>query len=138
MELRIGELSQQTGCKVVTIRYYEKEGLLPEPSRDASNYRRYDESHVERLHFIRHCRSLDMTLEETRFLLDLKADAHQSCDEVETLLDTHLLKIEHRVRALLSLKEQLLKLRTSCSGEQEIASCGILRELSTRAETQQA
>ena len=64
--MKIGELATLTGCPVETIRYYEREGLLPAPSRSAGNYRQYDTAHVERLSFIRHCRSLDMTQEEIR------------------------------------------------------------------------
>ena len=62
MEIRIGDLAKRSGCEVVTIRYYEKEGLLPKPARSGGNFRLYGEAHIERLQFIRHCRSLDMTL----------------------------------------------------------------------------
>lgn len=68
MEIKIGELAKRTGCEVVTIRYYEKEGLLPEPARSDGNFRLYGAAHVERLRFIRHCRSLDMSLSEIRTL----------------------------------------------------------------------
>ena len=54
MQVQIGELAKRSDCKVVTIRYYEKEGLLPEPLRSSGNYRLYDEGHLERLQFIRH------------------------------------------------------------------------------------
>ena len=69
MTIKIGELARRTECQVETIRYYEKEGLLPEPTRSRGNYRLYGEAQVERLQFIRHCRSLDMTLGEVRALL---------------------------------------------------------------------
>ena len=62
--MKIGELAKRTGCPVETIRYYEREGLLPEPARSEGNYRQYTLAHVERLSFIRHCRSLDMTQDE--------------------------------------------------------------------------
>ncbi|WP_354687858.1 MerR family transcriptional regulator, partial [Cupriavidus necator] len=62
MGIRIGELAKRTDCEIVTIRYYEKEGLLPEPARSSGNFRLYGDVHVERLQLIRHCRSLDMTL----------------------------------------------------------------------------
>mgnify|MGYP000739176731 CR=1 FL=1 len=60
----IGGLAKATGTKVVTIRYYEKIGLLPEPPRTSGNYRTYDASHRERLHFIRRCRDLGFTEEQ--------------------------------------------------------------------------
>ena len=56
--MKIGDLSTQANTPVETIRFYEREGLLPEPARTAGNYRIYDAGHVERLAFIRHCRSL--------------------------------------------------------------------------------
>ena len=62
--MKIGELAKKTGCQVVTIRYYEKEGLLPEPERSEGNYRLYSEADIERLRFIRHCRHHDMKLAE--------------------------------------------------------------------------
>ena len=62
MAYKIGELARHVGCRVVTIRYYEKEGLLRSPERTAGNYRLYDETDVERLRFIQRCRSLDMSL----------------------------------------------------------------------------
>ena len=70
--MKIGELAKATGTQTETIRYYEREQLLPTAKRTESNYRVYDGSHVERLAFIRHCRSLDMTLDEIRVLLHFK------------------------------------------------------------------
>ena len=75
--MKIGELAKLTDCQVETIRYYERERLLPEPARSEGNYRLYTQAHVERLTFIRNCRSLDMTLEEIRSLLNLR----QRCSE---------------------------------------------------------
>jgi len=62
--MKIGELARHTETQAETIRYYEQEGLLPKPGRTDSNYRVYGQAHVDRLLFIRHCRSLDMTLDE--------------------------------------------------------------------------
>lgn len=83
--LRIGELAQRTGTQVETIRYYEREGLLPEPARSEGNYRLYDRAHAERLSFIRHCRSLDMTLDEIRVLLQFRDAPEQNCGEVNAV-----------------------------------------------------
>jgi Cd(II)/Pb(II)-responsive transcriptional regulator len=104
MEIRIGELAQRTGCEVVTIRYYEKEGLLPEPARSSGNYRLYGEEQVKRMQFIRHCRSLDMSLGEIRTLLNLWDSPTQDCGKVNALLDDHIRQVEARVEALLQLR----------------------------------
>ena len=66
LHIKIGELARRAQCPAQTIRYYEHEGLLPEPIRTAGNYRVYSRAHIERLSFIRNCRSLDMTLDEIR------------------------------------------------------------------------
>jgi DNA-binding transcriptional MerR regulator len=100
MEIRIGDLAKRSGCEVVTIRYYEKEGLLPKPARSGGNFRLYGEAHIERLQFIRHCRSLDMTLSEIRALLGLRDNPAQDCGEVITLLEAHIQQVEMRVRAV--------------------------------------
>ena len=67
--MKIGELATLTNTQIETIRYYEREGLLAEPRRSEGNYRIYGSAHAERLSFIRHCRGLDMTLDEIRVLL---------------------------------------------------------------------
>ena len=67
--MRIRELAELTGNTPETIRYYEKQGLLPEPRRESNNYRQYGQIHVNRLDFIRHCRNLDIGLSEIRELL---------------------------------------------------------------------
>lgn len=131
--MRIGELASRTDCAVETIRYYEREGLLSPAARSSSNYRHYDESHVERLVFVRHCRSLDMTLEEIRALLALRDTAEPGCAQVDALIGAHLHHVEVRIRELNQLREQLVTLRRQCQGEGEGDRCGILRELSQPA-----
>lgn len=72
--MRIGELARNTSCDIETIRYYEKSGLLDEPARNGAGYREYQARHQERLQFIRHCRSLQMSLADIRVLLDLRSN----------------------------------------------------------------
>ena len=129
MEIRIGELAKRTRCEIVTIRYYEKEGLLPKPARSGGNFRLYGDAHVERLQFIRHCRSLDMTLGAIQALLDLRDNPNQDCGEVNALLDGHIQQVEARVEALLQLKKHLAILRERCSGARQVEACGILQGL---------
>lgn len=76
--MRIGELAKATDTQVETIRYYEREALLPQPGRTEGNYRVYGPEHVERLSFIRYCRSLDMALDEIRALLRMKDSPHRT------------------------------------------------------------
>jgi Cd(II)/Pb(II)-responsive transcriptional regulator len=127
MPLTIGALAQHMQCQPETIRYYEREGLLPPPARSSGNYRLYDKPHLERLGFIRRCRSLDMTLDEIRVLLHLRDNPAENCREVTTVLDAHIQHVADRIVDLRTLKRQLRGLRRLCAQEQD--GCGILKEL---------
>lgn len=127
--MKIGELAKKAGCQVETIRYYEREGLLPAPARSEGNYRLYGSQHLERLVFIRNCRTLDMTLEEIQRLLTLRDLPHVSCAGINSLVDEHIEHVEARITSLLALRDQLTELRDRCNSPQESEDCGILRQL---------
>ncbi|MBI2750480.1 MAG: Cd(II)/Pb(II)-responsive transcriptional regulator [Burkholderiales bacterium] len=135
--MKMGELADATGTQIETIRYYEREGLLPEPGRSTGNYRIYDRVHADRLSFIRHCRALDMNLDEIRVLLRFKDAPAENCAEVNALLDDHIGHVAARVRELRSLDKELRALRDLCGVVQDAGHCGILNELSnaTRSRT---
>ena len=128
--LKIGDLASRTGCPVQTIRYYEQEGLLPAPVRSNGNYRLYGKAHVERLSFIRHCRSLDMTLDEIRTLLHFRDAPQENCDGANQLLDEHIGHVASRIAELNALARQLKDLRRQCSKAKAALDCGILNKLS--------
>lgn len=129
MPTKIGELAKRTGATVETIRYYEKERLLPEPSRSSGNYRLYNDKHIERLKFILHCRTLDMTLDEVRVLLEYWDEPDKNCGHVNNLLDEHIRTVEIRMDELMQLKKHLTILRQKCISEASAKSCGILNTL---------
>ncbi len=131
--MKIGELARLVGTNVETIRYYERDGLLPEISRTEGNYRIYGKAHVERLSFIRNCRSLDMTLDEIRVLLRFKDSPEVKCDAVNTLLDEHIGRVAGRIRELRQLERHLKGLRELCQVAQDAGHCGILNELAQSA-----
>jgi Cd(II)/Pb(II)-responsive transcriptional regulator len=130
VSLKIGELALRTSCPVETIRYYERVGMLPPPERSANNYRTYSDAHVERLLFIRHCRTLDMTLEEIRTLLDFRDHPDEDCHGVNELLDKHIGDVVSRIESLTALESQLRQLRSRCSVTDTSKECGILHALS--------
>ncbi|MGH8854960.1 MAG: Cd(II)/Pb(II)-responsive transcriptional regulator [Telluria sp.] len=131
--MKIGELARATSTQVETIRYYEREGLLPETARTEGNYRIYGDAHAERLSFIRHCRGLDMTLDEIRVLLRFKDAPAENCGEVNALLDEHIGHVAERIRELRQLERQLKGLRELCQDVQDAGHCGILTELTEGA-----
>ncbi|MCE1239698.1 MAG: Cd(II)/Pb(II)-responsive transcriptional regulator [Azonexaceae bacterium] len=128
--MKIGEIARQAGTTTETIRYYEQIGLLPKAVRSESNYRVYTSTHLERMTFIRHCRSLDMTLDEIRILLHFKASPDENCRGVNRLLDEHIGHVGRRIAELQELERQLRALRQCCPEENLTQHCGILAGLS--------
>ncbi|MGX6571250.1 Cd(II)/Pb(II)-responsive transcriptional regulator [Cupriavidus necator] len=131
--MKIGQLARTAGTTVETVRFYEQEGLLPAPARSSGNFRLYASEHLDRLAFIRHCRSLDMTLNEIRVLLRFKDAPHDDCGEVNVLLDSHIGHVEHRILELRALERDLKQLRSQCGQSREAKDCGILEGLTKTA-----
>lgn len=126
--MKIGELAKKTGCRVVTIRYYEKEGLLPEPERTDGNYRVYTKTDIERLRFIRHCRHHGMKLAEIRELLALKDNPQADCTWVKEMIAGHIKAVNEQLASLNRLKTHLEHLLKACPDGRE-GGCGILKSL---------
>ncbi|KVT61584.1 Cd(II)/Pb(II)-responsive transcriptional regulator [Burkholderia ubonensis] len=129
--MKIGELAKAARCTPETIRFYEKEGLMPDAERTHANYRNYTETHVERLRFIRNCRALDMAHDEIRALLHLTDTPGDRCDSVNALLDEHIGHVDARLAELTHLRDQLTELRRQCVGEHSVEDCGIVHGLAT-------
>lgn len=127
--MKIGELATLAQCTVETVRYYEKEGLLSEPGRTAGNFRVYGAEHLERLRFIRNCRTLDMSHEEIRALLVLTDQPADDCGAINDVFDQHIAHVNARIKELMQLKSQLSALRQRCQTEQTVDNCGILQGL---------
>lgn len=128
-DLTIGRLAAATGCKVPTIRYYERIGLLPPPRRSAGNQRLYEARHLQRLAFIRHARELGFALPAIRDLLDLNDRPEQSCAAVDAVAREHLDAVEARIARLQRLRGELRRMIAACAGGR-VADCRILETLS--------
>ena len=136
--MKIGELSAASSTQVETIRYYEREGLLPAPARTQGNFRVYEAQHLQRLQFIRYCRTLDMSLDEVRVLLRFKDAPGEDCGHVNALLDEHIGHVSKRIKELRTLERQLKDLRHRCGDVRSADQCGILAGLSEAAHDAQA
>lgn len=130
--MQMKELSRATGVDVETIRFYEKQGLLPTPARRENGYRVYEAVHLERLAFIRHCRALDMPLLDVKRLLGFVDASEENLGEVDVLVDQQLVRVRARLKSMRALEKQLLQLRARCSGTHD-GHCGILDELVSAA-----
>ncbi len=125
--LSIGNLSDQTGVKIETIRYYEKIGLMPEPPRKESGHRVYEDAHVQRLRFIKRGRELGFTLENIRGLLGLE-DQKPSCAEVYDISTQHLNEIRNKIADLRKLEKTLSLMARKCD-RNESPDCAIINGL---------
>jgi DNA-binding transcriptional MerR regulator len=128
--MKIGELARLAGTNVETIRYYERDGLLPSTCPQRRQLPHLWGSPCPATVFIRRCRGLDMTLDEIRVLLHFKESPQENCADVNRLLDRHIGHVAQRMQELQELERQLKDLRERCGEARDAAHCGILDGLS--------
>lgn len=126
--LSIGRLSQETGVKVPTIRYYEQIGLMPAAERSSGNQRLYGAAARRRLSFIRHARDLGFPLEAIRDLLGLTDQPDQPCTAVDAIARAQLTTIRSRIARLQALEDELVRMIGHCA-HGRIAECRVIEVL---------
>jgi MerR family mercuric resistance operon transcriptional regulator len=114
--MRRGELAQQSGCNIETVRFYEKQGLLPAPPRTAGGHRDYDREHLKRLTFIRRSRELGFTLDQVRGLLELVDGGEWTCAEVKAMTVEHSADVRRKIADLEKLAQVLDDMAAQCDG----------------------
>ncbi|TAM67794.1 MAG: heavy metal-responsive transcriptional regulator [Microbacteriaceae bacterium] len=120
--MRIGDLALATGVTPQTIRFYEREGLLPSVQREHNGYRQYDNQAASRLQFIRSAQAAGLTLTEISSIITLRQNGEVPCTHVSALLTDKLEGVRSRQRELDRLEAELLHL-ISASGELDPADC---------------
>ncbi len=125
----IGELARKSKISVDSIRFYEKKNLLSLPLRGNNNYRYYDDTALEQLIFIRHCRELGMSLKEIGQLTELLKKPYQQCNTVDQLIEDHLGHIEQKLQRLENFRTKLQQLRQTCRADLTIQDCKIVSGL---------
>lgn len=127
--LTIGQLASDGGVGVETVRFYERKGLLAEPERRPSGYRKYDEEVVHRLRFIRRAKDLGFTLNEIKDLLSLRLDPTTTCADVKRRAEEKIADIKARIRTLQRMNRALVKVTKACNGSGGTSECPILESL---------
>ena len=130
----IGEVAQRAGVSATTIRYYEDIGLLTKPSRSSAGYRRYSESTVEELRFIRKAQALGFSLDEIAEILDLSRSGQTPCAHVRSLARQHLAAAEERIRQLHRFRDQLAAQVAKWDAQETAVTCAGLCQLIANAE----
>jgi DNA-binding transcriptional MerR regulator len=118
--VKIGELARASGLTTKTIRYYELEGLLPQPPRTASGYRMYANGDLQRLSFVARAKRVGLTLREIREILLLSDRDEPTCGHVRSLLDEKLAEIDKAISDLRTVRAQVAEIRGRAG---ELADC---------------
>lgn len=122
--LLIGDASKRTGVSTPTIRSYEEIGLLPAPARSGAGYRRYTETTVAELLFIRKAQALGFSLDEIGEILQLSRSGQVPCAHVLSLAHQHLAAVDERIRQLRAFRRQLAAGVAKWDTQGAAARCG--------------
>jgi len=126
-----GEVAEKADVNPETLRYYEQKALIPKPRRSDGGFRLYDESYVDRLHFIQRAKDLGFTLAEIKGLLDLRVDDEATCQDVKAQAEDKLADVEEKIRDLKRIRDALAQLAETCEGGgSPTGDCPILDALS--------
>jgi MerR family transcriptional regulator, copper efflux regulator len=129
--LSTGQLAQAAGVNLQTVRYYERRGLLPEPSRTASGHRKYGPADVERLRFVRRAQALGFTLREIEDLLELTAGTAVTAAAVRSRVQAKVADLDSRITELQRIRTALTTLAGSCSVHDSLGNCPFLDALNS-------
>ena len=132
MALTTGELAQQSGVNLQTIRFYEREGLLPAPPRLSSGYRAFPAASVSRVRFIKRAQELGFTLTEIHDLLSLRVDKTRDRAQVRRMARSRLAEIEGKIASLETMRAALTHLAATCTGHGPADECPILQAIDSQ------
>lgn len=130
--LKIGQVAERSGVGIETVRFYEREGLIPKPDRSSSGYRLFDDETIARLQFIRRAKELGFTLIEIKELLSLRLDTTTSCADIKSRAEAKIADIDEKIRTLKRMKTTLKKLTSKCNGQGSVNECSILDALDSK------
>jgi len=125
--MKIGQLAEQSGVHVESIRFYQRLGLMPSPPRTRGSVRRYGEEAVERLRFIKRAQALGFSLSEVKLLLGLYVGEH--CAETRSVAEEKARLVEHKIADLRAMQRALQKLIRACDAGGRGRGCPIIETL---------
>jgi len=129
MALTIGQVAKRCGVGVETIRFYEREGLIEQPSRPESGFRKYMPDAIRSVHFIQRSKALGFSLREIKELLSLRVDSKTTCNAVKGRAEAKIVDIEKKIRHLQEMKRALVTLTVACQKKKPTSECPILEAL---------
>jgi MerR family mercuric resistance operon transcriptional regulator len=129
IRLTIGQVARRADVGVETVRFYERQGLVPEPPRSASGYRQYPEETIARLHFIQRAKELGFSLREVEELISLRFESSACASDVKNKAEEKVRDIDDRIRDLQRMRKSLSQLAAACTGRGSTEECSILGAL---------
>jgi DNA-binding transcriptional MerR regulator len=123
--MKIGELARRVGLPIDTVRYYERNGLLPPPARRASGYREYEEADIPRLRFVLRAKHLGFSLIEIRELLELSDEHVGNVGNLKAAATAKLAEVEERLGQLTRIRDALRSMIQACPGHGPVTECPI-------------
>lgn len=124
--LTIGQVAKEVGVNIETIRYYERQGLIPLLPRRESGYRQYPEDIVNRVRFIKRAQGLGFSLKEVAELLSLRVGPNTTCGDVKKVADGKITEIEGKIHSLERMRDALVRLVETCEENRQAEDCPIL------------
>jgi MerR family mercuric resistance operon transcriptional regulator len=126
----VGDLATRSGCRVETVRYYEKTGLMPDPPRTEGGHRIYSLEHLKRLIFIRRSRNLGFSIEQVKGLLRFVDEPDHTCGEVKGMAMVQARAVQEKIDDLKRLQKALDEMAARCKGGRyRIEDCPIVDAL---------
>lgn len=123
----IGQASRESGVNIETIRYYEREGIVPKPGRSAAGRRLYSKDEIAKLRFVKRCRDLGFPISIIQTFLSLTVEGDRSCGEVKAMAGSHLADVSAKIENLIQLQGALRSLSKNC--DEGSAVCPMLDTL---------
>ncbi len=127
--MRIGEIAAGARVNVETLRYYERRGLIQQPSRRPSGYREYEPEAARRVRFIKRAQQLGFTLREIEELLRLRDDKFGRCADVRAAAREKIADVDRKIAALRAVRGALATLEATCARRGEGRRCPLLEAL---------
>lgn len=125
----IGKVAESAGVGVETIRFYERRGLIEQPTPVRTSFREYPQAAVNRIRFIKRAQELGFTLSEVAELLLLSDKSGATRKSVKDLAAKKLLLIREKLDDLRHMEATLAKLVDDCSGKGPLHGCPIIEAI---------
>jgi MerR family transcriptional regulator, copper efflux regulator len=127
--LTTSKLARESGVHLETIRFYEKQKLLPKAPRTKAGYRIFTPETVQRVRFVKRAQALGFTLKEIRELLSLRVSTGTTCATMQRRAEAKAADIDEKIRHLKKMKKALEQLTETCKGRGPTTECPILEAL---------